>query len=65
MDREICDILLEFINTAPSLKILDIRSFGSDPLNFEIQIVYPDEANPPTRGLIKVVDPAEEGLVLH
>ena len=77
MDREVSDILLEFINTASSLKILDIRSFGSNPLNFEIQIVYPsefvgsdrqedtDELNPPISGSIKVVDLDEEGLVLH
>ena len=43
MDREVSDVLLEFINTASSLKVLDIRSFGSNPLNFEIQIVYPSE----------------------
>ena len=41
MDREVSDSLLEFINTASSLKILDIGSKGSDLLNFEIQIVYP------------------------
>ena len=77
MDREVSDVLLEFINTASSLKILDIRSFGSNPLNFEIQIVYPsefvgsgrqedtDEVCPPIRGSIEVVDLDEEGVVLH
>ena len=77
MDREVSEILLEFINTASNLKILDIRSFGSNALNFEIQIVYPsefegsgrqediDELNPPISGSIKVVDTDEEDLVLH
>ena len=41
MDREVSDSLLEFINTASSLKILDIGSKGRDMLNFEIRIVYP------------------------
>ena len=77
MDREVSDSLLEFINTASSLKILDIGSKGSDLLNFEIQIVYPskfvgprrqedtDEVCPPIRGSIEVVDLDEEGVVLH
>ena len=36
IDKEVNDGLLEFINSATSLKILDIRGKGKDPLNFQI-----------------------------
>ena len=36
IDKEVSDGLLEFINSATSLKILDIRGKGKDPLNFQI-----------------------------
>ena len=77
LDKEVGDCLLEFINTASSLKILDIRGRGRDPLNFGIQIEYPSEFIGPRRqedgaelypsvqGLIEVFDVEEEGVTLH
>ena len=77
LDKEVSDCLLEFINSASSLKILDIRGRGRDTLNFGIQIVYPSEFIGPRRqedgaelypsvqGLIEVFDVEEEGATLH
>ena len=36
IDKEVSDCLLEFINSATSLKFLDIRGKGKAPLNFKI-----------------------------
>ena len=69
---------MEFINSAPNLKILDISGRGRDRLNFEIQIEYPadfmgerreeEDGNvprPPAQCRIKIVDLDEKDSVLH
>ena len=77
LGREVSESLLELINTASGLRILDIRGKGRDPLNFGIQVVSPSEfigprreedgaeLHPSVQGSIEVVDAEEEGVVLH